>query len=125
MKCFPGERTTDCEYPLSSRESARLYLHLAWGLDRYLCNRHAYGVFFFVFPKFLLTRRIKRRATRKGVSPPRSGYRHACRGLFPQVSVEVMDVLMKYGTAGVAGLVLRREFVEAVEVLKRLSGVDK
>lgn len=42
-----------------------------------------------------------------------------------QVSVEVMDVLMKYGTAGVAGLVLRREFVEAVEVLKRLSGVDK
>lgn len=44
---------------------------------------------------------------------------------FLQVSVEVMDVLMKYGTAGVAGLVLRREFVEAVEVLKRLSGVDK
>lgn len=42
-----------------------------------------------------------------------------------QVSVEVMDVLMKYGTAGVAGLVLRREFVEAVDVLKRLSGVDK
>lgn len=42
-----------------------------------------------------------------------------------QVSVEVMDVLLKYGTAGVAGLVLRREFVEAVEVLKRLSGVDK
>eukprot|EP00752_Nemacystus_decipiens_P001837 g1772.t1 len=46
-------------------------------------------------------------------------------GTAVKVSVEVMDVLMKYGTAGVAGLVLRREFVEAVEVLKRLSGVDK
>ncbi|CAM9427949.1 unnamed protein product, partial [Hapterophycus canaliculatus] len=46
-------------------------------------------------------------------------------GTAVKISVEVMDVLMKYGTAGVAGLVLRREFVEAVEVLKRLSGVDK
>ncbi|CAB1111040.1 unnamed protein product [Ectocarpus sp. CCAP 1310/34] len=46
-------------------------------------------------------------------------------GTAVKVSVEVMDVLMKYGTAGVAGLVLRREFIEAVEVLKRLSGVDK
>ncbi|CAM9752671.1 unnamed protein product, partial [Phaeothamnion confervicola] len=42
-----------------------------------------------------------------------------------KVSAEVMDALIKYGTVGVAGLLLRREFVEAVELLKRASGVDK
>ncbi|CAM9212244.1 unnamed protein product [Discosporangium mesarthrocarpum] len=46
-------------------------------------------------------------------------------GAAVKISVEVMDVLLRYGAAGVAGLVLRREFVEAVDVLKRLSGIDR
>jgi hypothetical protein len=37
-----------------------------------------------------------------------------------QVSVEVMDVLYKHGMQGVAGLVLRKEFVEAAELLKKV-----
>ena len=38
---------------------------------------------------------------------------------------EALEVLGKYGLSGMAGVLLRREFVEAVEVLKEVAGVDR
>ncbi|CAM9182557.1 unnamed protein product [Chrysoparadoxa australica] len=46
-------------------------------------------------------------------------------GTAAAMTVEVTDVLMKYGLAGVAGLLLRRQFVEAVSVLKSLLGIQE
>jgi len=40
------------------------------------------------------------------------------------VAVEVLEILCKYGPAGLATLVLRREFVEAAELLRRVARVD-
>lgn len=42
-----------------------------------------------------------------------------------QVSVKVLDAMRKYGTTGIAALVFRREFVEAVDTLRLICGVDK
>ncbi|KAJ1452198.1 hypothetical protein M885DRAFT_620160 [Pelagophyceae sp. CCMP2097] len=40
------------------------------------------------------------------------------------VAVEVLEILCRYGPAGLATLVLRKEFVEAAELLRRVAGVD-
>jgi hypothetical protein len=40
------------------------------------------------------------------------------------ITVEVLEILVRYGPAGLATLVLRREFVEAAELLRRVAGVD-
>lgn len=40
------------------------------------------------------------------------------------ITVEVLEILCKYGPAGLATLVLRREFVEAAELLRRVARVD-
>ena len=34
-------------------------------------------------------------------------------------------VLKRYGLSGLAGVLMRRDFMEAVETLKRISGMDK
>ncbi|KAH8053140.1 hypothetical protein JL722_9806 [Aureococcus anophagefferens] len=39
------------------------------------------------------------------------------------ITVEVLEILVRYGPAGLATLVLRREFVEAAELLRRVAGV--
>jgi len=41
------------------------------------------------------------------------------------VAVEVLEILCRYGPAGLATLVLRREFVEAAELLRKVAGVDE
>ena len=46
-------------------------------------------------------------------------------GASATIAVEVMDVLWKYGPPGLAGLVLRREFIEAAELLRRVSCLDQ
>lgn len=40
------------------------------------------------------------------------------------IAVEVLEILCRYGPAGLATLVLRREFVEAAELLRRVARVD-
>lgn len=42
-----------------------------------------------------------------------------------KIAVEALDILKRYGMSGLAGLLLRKDFVEAVETLKRISGMDK
>ena len=45
---------------------------------------------------------------------------------FPaKVIIETIDVLKNYGLAGFAGLMLRKDFMESVETLKKISGMDK
>ena len=45
---------------------------------------------------------------------------------FPaKVIIETVDVLKNYGLAGFAGLMLRKDFMESVETLKKISGMDK
>ena len=39
--------------------------------------------------------------------------------------VETIDILRRYGMSGLAGVLMRKDFVEAVETLKRVSGIDK
>lgn len=39
--------------------------------------------------------------------------------------LETIDILKRYGLSGLAGVLLRRDFLEAVETLKRISGMDK
>ena len=41
--------------------------------------------------------------------------RRAPLGASATITVEVMDILWRYGPPGLAGLVLRREFIEAAE----------
>ena len=40
------------------------------------------------------------------------------------LAAEAMELFGKYGMAGMAGILLRHEFVEAVEMLKQVSGVE-
>lgn len=42
-----------------------------------------------------------------------------------KIILETIDILKRYGMSGLAGVLLRRDFVEAVETLKRISGLDK
>eukprot|EP01035_Chromulina_nebulosa_P021317 gene21317-27619_t len=45
---------------------------------------------------------------------------------FPaKIAIETLDILKRYGISGLAGVLLRQEFVEAVETLKRISGLEK
>lgn len=39
--------------------------------------------------------------------------------------VETVDILKRYGMSGLAGVLMRNDFVEAVETLKKISGMDK
>jgi hypothetical protein len=39
--------------------------------------------------------------------------------------LNTVDVLKRYGLSGLAGVLMRRDFMEAVETLKRISGMDK
>ena len=39
--------------------------------------------------------------------------------------VETVDILKRYGMAGLAGVLMRNDFVEAAETLKKISGMDK
>ena len=39
--------------------------------------------------------------------------------------LHTVDVLKRYGLSGLAGVLMRRDFMEAVETLKRISGMDK
>jgi len=41
------------------------------------------------------------------------------------IAVETIDLLRRYGLVGVAGILLRQEFVKAVELLCKVSGVDE
>lgn len=42
-----------------------------------------------------------------------------------QVSQTVVDVLKQFGVAGMTAIVLRKEFVEAVDTLRFICGADK
>lgn len=43
---------------------------------------------------------------------------------FPtKVVLETVDILKRYGLSGFAGLLLRQDFLESVETLKRISGM--
>jgi len=48
--------------------------------------------------------------------------RRAPLGASATITVEVMDILWRYGPPGLAGLVLRREFIEAAELLRKVEG---
>lgn len=39
--------------------------------------------------------------------------------------VETVEILRRYGMSGLAGVLLRQDFVEAVETLKKISGLDQ
>eukprot|EP01034_Spumella_vulgaris_P023030 gene23030-29219_t len=44
---------------------------------------------------------------------------------FPtKIVIETIDILKRYGLSGFAGLLLRADFLESVETLKRISGMD-
>lgn len=44
---------------------------------------------------------------------------------FPtKVLIETIDILKRYGLSGFTGLLLRKDFLESVETLKRISGMD-
>ena len=51
--------------------------------------------------------------------------RRAPLGASATIAVEVMDILWKYGPPGLAGLVLRREFIEAAELLRKVSALEQ
>ena len=40
-----------------------------------------------------------------------------------KIAVEVVDIFKIYGLSGLAGILMRKDFVEAVETLKRISGM--
>jgi hypothetical protein len=43
---------------------------------------------------------------------------------YPAVlAAESLEILRKYGLIGIAGILLRKDFVEAVEVLKQLTSM--
>jgi hypothetical protein len=42
-------------------------------------------------------------------------------GASATITVEAMDILWKFGPPGLAGLVLRREFIEAAELLRKVA----
>ena len=42
-----------------------------------------------------------------------------------QIILQTISILRRYGLSGFAGLLLRKDFMESVETLKRISGVDK
>lgn len=43
---------------------------------------------------------------------------------FPtKVLIETIDILKRYGLSGFTGLLLRKDFLESVETLKRISGM--
>lgn len=46
-------------------------------------------------------------------------------GASATITVEVMDILWKYGPPGIAGLVLRREFIEAADLLRKVSDLEE
>ncbi len=41
-----------------------------------------------------------------------------------KVGAEVADVLLRYGVQGVAGLILRKDFIEAAELLRKCASLD-
>ncbi len=41
-----------------------------------------------------------------------------------KVGAEVADVLLRYGVQGLAGLILRKDFIEAAELLRKCASVD-
>lgn len=48
-----------------------------------------------------------------------------CLNYPAHILIETVDILKRYGLSGLAGVLLRKDFVEAVETLKRISGMDK
>ena len=48
-----------------------------------------------------------------------------CLNYPARIIIETIDVLRRYGLSGLAGVLMRQDFVEAVETLKRISGLDK
>eukprot|EP00596_Hydrurales_sp_CCMP1899_P009831 CAMPEP_0119037604 /NCGR_PEP_ID=MMETSP1177-20130426/6057_1 /TAXON_ID=2985 /ORGANISM="Ochromonas sp, Strain CCMP1899" /LENGTH=1390 /DNA_ID=CAMNT_0006999107 /DNA_START=105 /DNA_END=4274 /DNA_ORIENTATION=+ len=41
-----------------------------------------------------------------------------------KLALDSIDILKRYGMSGLAGVLLRKDFIEAVETLKRISGID-
>lgn len=39
------------------------------------------------------------------------------------LAIETLDILKRYGFTGLAGVLMRKDFMEAVETLKRISGL--
>lgn len=48
-----------------------------------------------------------------------------CLNYSATLIIETIAILRTYGLSGLAGVLLRRDFVEAVETLKRISGMEK
>jgi hypothetical protein len=43
---------------------------------------------------------------------------------FPaRIVIETVDILRRYGLSGLAGVLLRKDFMEAAETLKKISGM--
>ena len=42
-----------------------------------------------------------------------------------KIVLETVDILKRYGLSGLTGVLMRKDFLEAVETLKRVSGMDK
>lgn len=61
----------------------------------------------------------------RGASPDRRQLADLSRDSSSKVSLQVMDAFRKYGVVGVSALVLRKEFAEAVEMLRFICGNDK
>ena len=40
-----------------------------------------------------------------------------------KIAIQTLEMLGKYGVAGLAGVLLRKEFMDVVETLKRVSGL--
>jgi hypothetical protein len=48
-----------------------------------------------------------------------------CLNYPAHILIETLGILKRFGFAGLAGVLLRKDFIEAVETLKRISGMDK
>ena len=42
-----------------------------------------------------------------------------------RIIIETVDIMRRYGLSGLAGVLMRQDFVEAVETLKKISGIDR
>jgi hypothetical protein len=56
--------------------------------------------------------------------PPRGCVRNAPLIVTAALAAEAMDLLRKYGLSGMAGILLRSECIEAVELLKEVINED-